>query len=388
MKLSIELDSDFDGIPEARRAIECIGLTFNVRGRVYIGAPPATESTGPDPEPSREERLAVMAEAYRTGQVPPLPTPYPLSCGSDAVDPMPEHGTDLDADGLPHDARIHAPGKVRNADGRWRAKRNVDDATREKVTAELRAIMAASADVAARLSGTTAGLLTSAVATLSAPELPLADATVATGFTDPVRDASSGPCNLGVGCDEAGVCYAEAMGAPDRCPHTPVGLSDTTAGVADRLSTRIDQMLDGAAPPPPSHLSTDVAAPPVTATGRVPASEPNLQNTPTSTDDSRRVRDAFAPPPPSPPTLVVIPPPPPPAAVAALFAPEAPAQGFGEFVDWLGDELSRGSVTDAMWQAVLGDLGLPGIAALDHRPDLVATARQRIEALRDAGGAA
>lgn len=307
------------------------------------------------------------------------------------VDPAPEHGTDLDADGLPHDARIHAPGKVRNADGRWRAKRNVDDATREKVTAELRAIMAASAE---------------------------GGAIVATGSADPVRDASSGPCNLGVGCDESGVCYAEAMGSPDRCPHTPVGISGPTAGLltlaagmADRLSTRIDQRLDGAAPPLPSHLPTDSEPPPVTATGRGPASEPNLQNAPISTDDSRRVRDAFAPPPPPPVTAIdligdrafahaggatvevspptaTIPPPPPPAAVAALFAPDAPAQGFGEFVDWLGDELSRGSVTDAMWKAVLGDLGLPGIAALDHRPDLVTTARQRIEALRDAGGAA
>lgn len=311
MKLSIELDSNFDGIPEARQAIECIGLTFNVRGLVYIGAPPATESTGPDPEPSREERLAAMAEAYRSGCVPPLPTPYQSSCGSDAVDPAPEHGTDLDADGLPHDARIHAPGKVRNADGRWRAKRNVDDATREKVTAELRAIMAASAEGGAIVA------------------------------TDPVRDASSGPCNLGVGCDESGVCYAEAMGAPDRCPHDPVAASPMSKFDEAWAQEGFAVNVDSPAPPPPSH-----------------------------------------------PTLVIIPPPPPPAAVAALFAPEAPAQGFGEFVDWLGDELSRGSVTDAMWQSVLRDLGLPGIAALDHRPDLVATARQRIEALRDAGGAA
>lgn len=267
------------------------------------------------------------------------------------VDPAPEHGTELDADGLPHDARIHAPGKVRNADGRWRAKRNVDDATREKVTAELRTIMAASAE---------------------------GGAIVATGAADQVRDASSGPCNLGVGCDEAGVCYAEAMGSPDRCPHTPVGISGPTAGlltlaagVADRLSTRIDQMLDGAAPPPP---------PPVTAIDLI--------------GDRAFAHAGGATVEVSPPTAP-LPPPPPPAAVTALFAPEAPAHGFGEFVDWLGDELSRATdpaftgpkVTDEMWQSVLRDLGLPGIAALDHRPDLVATARQRIEALRDAGGA-
>lgn len=25
------------------------------------------------------------------------------------------------------------------------------------------------------------------------------------------------PCNMGVGCEEAGMCYAEAMGEPERC---------------------------------------------------------------------------------------------------------------------------------------------------------------------------
>jgi hypothetical protein len=25
------------------------------------------------------------------------------------------------------------------------------------------------------------------------------------------------PCNMGVGCDEAGVCYADAHGEPNRC---------------------------------------------------------------------------------------------------------------------------------------------------------------------------
>ena len=26
-------------------------------------------------------------------------------------------------------------------------------------------------------------------------------------------------CNLGVGCDESGVCYARAHDEPERCPH-------------------------------------------------------------------------------------------------------------------------------------------------------------------------
>lgn len=27
------------------------------------------------------------------------------------------------------------------------------------------------------------------------------------------------PCSMGFGCDEYGICYAEAHGQPDQCPH-------------------------------------------------------------------------------------------------------------------------------------------------------------------------
>lgn len=30
--------------------------------------------------------------------------------------------------------------------------------------------------------------------------------------------SASMPCTLSVGCDEAGVCYAEKCGEPERCP--------------------------------------------------------------------------------------------------------------------------------------------------------------------------
>lgn len=32
-------------------------------------------------------------------------------------------------------------------------------------------------------------------------------------------NAYTTPCSLGVGCDEMGICYAEAHGAPENCPH-------------------------------------------------------------------------------------------------------------------------------------------------------------------------
>jgi hypothetical protein len=30
--------------------------------------------------------------------------------------------------------------------------------------------------------------------------------------------AAQEPCSMGIGCDEAGVCYAGAMGQPEECP--------------------------------------------------------------------------------------------------------------------------------------------------------------------------
>lgn len=47
-------------------------------------------------------------------------------------------GSGVDADGLPWDARIHSSNKKKTAKGVWVARRNVDDATYEKVVAELR----------------------------------------------------------------------------------------------------------------------------------------------------------------------------------------------------------------------------------------------------------
>lgn len=47
---------------------------------------------------------------------------------------------ELDVNGLPWDARIHAGTKRKNADGSWTARRGVDDATVASVTAELRGV--------------------------------------------------------------------------------------------------------------------------------------------------------------------------------------------------------------------------------------------------------
>lgn len=52
-----------------------------------------------------------------------------------------------DSAGLPWDQRIHSSSKEKNADGSWRARRNVDATTRAKVEAELKATIAAPVNI-------------------------------------------------------------------------------------------------------------------------------------------------------------------------------------------------------------------------------------------------
>lgn len=95
------------------------------------------------------------------GNAPPLPPvagspaistpptvfspPAPPSAPSVAGAPAAAGGVELDVDGLPWDVRIHAKGekgaKPKNADGRWRKKRGVDEALVAQVEAQLRQLM-------------------------------------------------------------------------------------------------------------------------------------------------------------------------------------------------------------------------------------------------------
>lgn len=71
---------------------------------------------------------------------PQAPVVMPAATTSVAA-PTPPAVT-VDKDGLPWDARIHSSSKALNADGRWRAKKGLnDDAMVATVQAELRALM-------------------------------------------------------------------------------------------------------------------------------------------------------------------------------------------------------------------------------------------------------
>lgn len=69
--------------------------------------------------------------------VPEAPAP-----SEDAVPTPPASGAELDSNGLPWDARIHASTKAKVADGSWRALRGVDKNLVTVVEQELRELMA------------------------------------------------------------------------------------------------------------------------------------------------------------------------------------------------------------------------------------------------------
>lgn len=80
--------------------------------------------------------------------VPAAPTGSPAGVPTAPAAPTSPAGVEMDVDGLPWDSRIHAGGRAKNADGRWRQKRNLNDpALKARVEAELRQAMAAGAPV-------------------------------------------------------------------------------------------------------------------------------------------------------------------------------------------------------------------------------------------------
>jgi hypothetical protein len=93
------------------------------------------------------DALAEFAKADDpSASTPPAPPAVP-SVPTAAVPPAPPAlGVDLDTDGLPWDNRIHASTRVKNADGKWRTRRGVDEAIVASVANELRAVVGAQDD--------------------------------------------------------------------------------------------------------------------------------------------------------------------------------------------------------------------------------------------------
>lgn len=143
-----------------REGHECgrqpVGSHYN---RVTVDDVETPDTDAPEyHEPTKEEILTdlsspfgqsmpVTAEelGFTNGVLPPNPFVAGVQLGNDLLPPptMPPAGVELDADGLPWDARIHSSSKGKLAKtGTWKLARNLDPALAASVTAELKAAMA------------------------------------------------------------------------------------------------------------------------------------------------------------------------------------------------------------------------------------------------------
>jgi hypothetical protein len=106
---------------------------------------PALSTAGVAPSPTAPAAPPASGLAPLVSQAPaPLPAVSADAPAAPAPQASPAGGVELDADGLPWDARIHAGTKRKNADGRWTAKKGIDDPDLvPRVVAQLRAQMAA-----------------------------------------------------------------------------------------------------------------------------------------------------------------------------------------------------------------------------------------------------
>lgn len=112
-----------------------------------VPPPPAPSTAVAEAPPTAP--VAPPVTSAPTVAVPPAPPTVPAAVAPAApVAPPSPAGIEVDADGLPWDARIHAGGRAKNADGRWRQKRGLNDAAlKNRVEAELRQAMGAAASV-------------------------------------------------------------------------------------------------------------------------------------------------------------------------------------------------------------------------------------------------
>lgn len=123
------------------------------------------QDSSPGPAPAAETLQPHTADvtAAETSGPAPAPAPQPEPAAEQPAAPAPQAtaqaagSAEVDADGLPWDARIHASTKAVTSQGKWKKKRGIDDATKQQVEAELRQLMAVPApEPAAEQPGTPA----------------------------------------------------------------------------------------------------------------------------------------------------------------------------------------------------------------------------------------
>lgn len=128
-----------DGLVEITGTSVDHGAVQNEHGFDAMGAFDAPDPAAAFDAPNPAEAFGESGNGAPAAAIPPAPSPAPSPVA-------PSSGVELDAKGLPWDARIHsgpADKKPKNTDGTWRRKRGTDDALIAQVEAELRQVMGA-----------------------------------------------------------------------------------------------------------------------------------------------------------------------------------------------------------------------------------------------------
>lgn len=158
-------------------------------------APPLAAAGSPAPSTVNAGTSPIAAPAGESAPAVPASSGTPASSNGPTAATTPvafpssaPAGVDVDGEGLPWDKRIHSDPPKKNADGKWRSKRNLDDAVRAQVVAELRQVMGAPAapiPAAPAVGGAPSEQAPVATAPIPAPPAPVP--------TPPVADTAPGP---------------------------------------------------------------------------------------------------------------------------------------------------------------------------------------------------
>lgn len=185
-------------LPPAADAAQPVGRIDPAR----VSPPSAPSTAGAAPSstaPEAQQAGAPAAPNVPQPPAPPVPAPPVPPASAPAANPA------LDAKGLPWDERIHSSSKALNADGTWRARRNMTDEQKAAVAgieAELRqrasgaavSVVAAGAGATAIIIDPSAGQPVSAIPLPPpAPPVPAPTATAPAGTT--AASASPAPAN-------------------------------------------------------------------------------------------------------------------------------------------------------------------------------------------------
>jgi len=195
---AVTVTLQFASLAEAATALSSLATPARTviahEDRPDVGADPATPATkATPPAPPALDLAAVFGQqqAPQAQQVPPAPLAPPAPPAVAAVPTIPQASAttqELDATGLPWDARIHAETKSKNKDGTWRSKRNMDKAFMATIELQLRQAMGAPAAPAVATAASSPAVT---AAPAAAPTVPPAPPAVPQPSTPPAMPGPS-----------------------------------------------------------------------------------------------------------------------------------------------------------------------------------------------------